>query len=178
VGNALDANGIPWLGYGEIIGMSGFAWGADAVANIHKLWLDSSGHRAIMLSAGYNYVGIGVALADDGTTWVSAIMTESPDHTLPSARNGSISVRNRDDVVFRWSGGDPRLQTHTAGLHSFDVLARKDGGAWIKVRNDTTATSLKLANRAHGHWWTFRVRAKDRRGNVSKWTSDIRIWVR
>jgi len=177
IGDALDARGIGWMGYGEIIANSGYAWGADAVAHIYGMWWSSPPHHDIMMSATSNYIGFGVAQATDGSTWVSAITTESLDHTAPAARNGSIYLRYRDDIVFRWSGADPRLQTHTAGLHSFDVLARRDKGSWFKLRNDTTSTSLVLADRAHRHWWTFRVQAKDRRGNLSPWTSEIRIWV-
>jgi len=177
VGDALDAAGIAWMGYGEIIAASSYPWGPESVANIDGLWTNSPPHASIMFSASYNYVGIGVVQADDGTTWVSAVMTESPDHTAPGARNGALRLRGGNDIVFSWSGSDPRLQTHTAGIASYDVLARKDGGRWIRVRNHTTATSLRLANRLAGHWWTFRVQARDRRGNLSKWTSDIRIRV-
>jgi len=177
IGDALDARGIGWLGYGEAIANSGYAWGADAAAHIYGMWWSSPQHRAIMMSATSNYVGFGVARADDGSTWVSAITTESLDHTPPVARNGRIYLRYRDDIVFRWSGTDPRLQTHTAGIHSYDVMARRDTGSWVKIRNDTTATVLVLANRAHRHWWSFRVQAKDRRGNLSRWTTAIRIWV-
>jgi uncharacterized protein YkwD len=177
VGNTLDARGIGWMGYGEIIAMSGFPWGAEAAGNVYGLWWNSPAHRGIMQSATYNYVGIGVVQADDGTTWVSAVMTESIDHTVPVARNRSISVRYRDDIVFRWSGADPRLQTHTAGIRSYDVRMRRDNGSWKRIRNDTTATSLVLKDRLHRHWFTFRVQAKDRRGNLSPWTSEIRVWV-
>ncbi len=112
VGTALDAGGIAWMGYGEIIGMSGFAWGPDAVDNIYTLWRNRPAHAGIMFSATSNYIGIGAVQADDGTTWVSAVMTESPDHTAPVARNGSIRVRSNRDVVVTWGGTDPRLQTH------------------------------------------------------------------
>lgn len=178
VGDTLDAHGAPWLGYGEIIGMSGFPWGQEAAHNIYTLWTHSPAHHGIMFSDTYNYVGIGAVQAGDGTTWVSEVMTESPDHTAPTARTGSILVRYRDDIVFRWSGGDPRLQTHTAGVRSYDVrMRRDDSSAWRTIRNDTTAKSLVLKNRVHRHWFYFRVQAKDGRGNLSRWTSDIRIWV-
>lgn len=177
VGNALDGDGIPWLGYGEIIGMTGWPWGAEAAGSIYGMWWNSSVHRALMMSDTYNYIGFGVTQAEDGSTWVSAVMTESLDHTPPVARNGSISVRNRDDIVFRWSGSDPRLQTHTAGVRSYDVRMRRDNGTWRTVRNDTTSTDLVLRDRYHRHWFTFRVQAKDGRGNLSQWTSEIRVWV-
>ncbi|HYO41816.1 MAG TPA: CAP domain-containing protein [Candidatus Limnocylindrales bacterium] len=178
VGSALDAGGIGWLGYGEIIATTGYPWGGEAAANIYGMWRNSPGHHAIMMSRTYNYIGIGVVRAEDGSTWVSAVLTESLDHTVPVARNGTIAVRNRDDIVFRWSASDPRLQTHTAGVRTYDVRMRRDNGSWRTVRNDTTATSLVLRDRYHRHWFTFRVQAKDARGNLSRWTTEIRVWVR
>jgi uncharacterized protein YkwD len=177
IGDALDAAGIGWMGYGEVIAMSGYPWGTEAATNTYGMWWNSPPHKAIMMSDTYNYVGIGVAQADDGSTWVSAVMTESLDHTAPVASNRSISVRSRDDIVFRWSGADPLLQTHTAGVRTYDVLMRRDRGTWRLVRDNTTATALVLRDRLHGHWFTFRVQARDGRGNLSAWTSGIRIWV-
>lgn len=177
IGDALDADGINWMGYGEIIANSGFAWGAEAANHIYGMWWNSPPHHDIMMSTTSNYIGFGVAQATDGSTWVSAITTESLDHTAPVARTGSLYVRYRDDVVFRWSASDPLLQTHTAGIRSYDVQTRRDTGAWRTIRDNTTATSLVLRDRAHRHWYRFRVQATDRRGNLSPWTSERRIWV-
>ena len=129
-----------------------------------------------MLSGTYNYVGIGAAQAADGTTWIAAIMTESRDHTAPVAKNRSL-YRSGRDVIFKWSGSDPRLQTHTAGLRSFDVQVRRDRGTWRTVRDNTTRTRAVFPDRARGHWYGFRVQSADRRGNLSRWTKEIRIWV-
>ncbi len=60
---------------------------------------------------------------------------------------------------------------------SYDVRVRRDNGSWRLIRNDTTARKLVLLHRARRHWWTFRVQAKDARGNLSAWTKEIRIWV-
>jgi hypothetical protein len=177
VGDALDSALIPWQGYGEIIGMSSYPWGQESAANIYGLWMNSPAHHAIMMSDTYNYVGIGVVQAEDGTTWMSEVMTQSPDHTAPVARNGTISVRHRDDIVFHWSGTDPRLQTNTAGIRFYDVQVQRTNGTWANLRNDTTSTSIVLANRLHHRWYRFRVRVVDRRGNLSPWTSEIRVWV-
>jgi uncharacterized protein YkwD len=176
IGAALDARSIPWLGYGETIGMTGWAWGDEAADSVVGMWLDSAGHRALLLSADYNYAGIGAARAADGSTWVSAVMTESPDHTPPIARVVDLT-RVRRSITLRWAGSDPRLQTHTAGVRYFDVRFRRDDRAWRRIRNDTTATSLTLRDRARGHWYLFRVRARDARGNLSRWTTETRIWV-
>lgn len=176
VGTALTAAGIQWYGFGEIIGESGYPWGTQAAANLYAMWKASPAHHAIMFSASYNYAGAGFARRSDGSTWSSIVFTESVDHTAPSARNGTIA-RSGTTVSFYWSGRDVRLQTHTAGLRSFDVQYRVDGGSWRLIRNDTTSTGLRLYNRPHGHYYSFRVQSADRRGNLSRWTAAIRIWV-
>jgi hypothetical protein len=177
VGAALDARGIGWYGYGEIIGLSTYPWGGQAAGNIYNLWKASGVHRPIMFSATYNYVGIGFAYrAATQTTFASVVFTESVDHTGPSAKNAGLSLTGTT-VKFAWSGYDPRLQTHTAGLRSFDVQYRVDAGAWRTIRDNTTSQALYLYSRPHGHWYGFRIQAADRRGNLSPWTTERRVWV-
>jgi hypothetical protein len=176
LGGSLTARGISWMGYGEIIAKSGFPVGTAAADNAYAMWKASPPHRAIMFSGTYNYVGIGAAQSADGTTWMAAIMTESRDHTAPVAKNRSLTRSGRN-VTFSWSGHDRRLQAHTAGLRSFDVQVRRDGGTWRTVRDNTTRTRAYFPDRARGHWYGFRVQAADRRGTLSRWTSEIRIWV-
>ena len=176
VGPVLTAAGLTWYGFGEIIGESGFPWGAQSAANLYKMWKASAVHHAIMFSASYNYMGIGFVRRSDGTTWASIVFTESPDHTAPAVHNG-VHWRSGTTLHFSWSGRDVPLQTHTAGLRSFDVRYRVDSGAWKQIRSGTTSTSLTLLNRAHRHWYSVSVRARDRRGNLSRWTTVVRIWV-
>jgi uncharacterized protein YkwD len=175
-GVALTNAGATWWSYGEIIGTSSYPWGYQAAANLYSMWKHSAPHHAIMFSKTYNYIGIGFVQAPDGTTWASVLFSESPDHTRPIAHNGSLT-RSGTSIHFTWSGTDPLLQTHTAGIRSFDVQYRVDNGAWRLVRNDTTGHSITLYHRAHGHSYSFRVQAADRRGNLSSWTSVKRIWV-
>jgi uncharacterized protein YkwD len=176
VGAALTAAGIQWYSFGEMIGVSGYPWGSQAAANLYAMWKSSPAHHAIMFSATYNYADAGFVRRSDGSTWASIVFTESVDHTAPSAHNGTIA-RSGTTVSFYWSGRDVRLQTHTAGLRSFDVQYRVDGGSWRLIRNDTTSTGLRLYSRPHGHYYSFRAQAADRRGNLSRWTAAIRIWV-
>lgn len=174
----LNNRGIQWYGYGEAIGMTGYAWGTDAVRHLVRMWMGSSGHRALLLSRDFNYVGAGVAYrSSNRTTWASLVFTESRDRTPPKAYSEGIGASGTT-VTVAWSGHDIRLQTHTAGLRSFDVQYRVDDGAWTTIRDDTTSTSLTLRDRARGHWYGFRVQAADRRGNLSTWTSEQRVWVR
>jgi uncharacterized protein YkwD len=177
VGKALNNRDIHWFSYGEIIGMSSYPWGSQAANNIYTLWKGSAPHRSIMFSDRYNYVGVGFAYrSSNKTTWASVVFTESRDHTDPVAMADGVSAKGTS-VTFEWSGRDRRLQTHTSGLDSFDVQYRVDGGSWRTIRNDTNATSLTLNDRPRGHSYGFRVCAKDNRGNLSRWTSEQRVWV-
>ena len=174
--SAMSKRSIYWYRCGEDIGWTNANWGLASAKYIYNLWRHSPTHWALMMSSKFNYVGIGVAEATDGSTWISVIATQSPDHTPPVAANVSLR-RSGTTLTFRWRGADPLLQTNTAGLRSFDVQMRRDRGAWLTLRNDTTSTSMVLRNRRRGHWFSFRVQAADRRGTLSPWTSAIRIWV-
>jgi len=177
VGTTLDANGIQWFGFGEIIGTTNAAWGREAATYIYKLWKSSSYHRSVMFSHSYNYLGVGFAhRSSNGTTWASVVFTDSRDHTRPVAKNRTLSRSGRT-ITFRWAGHDRRLQRRTAGLKSFDVQMRRDNGSWRTIRDNTTSTRLTLRHRKHGHYFWFRVQSKDRRGNLSRWTKPVRVWV-
>lgn len=177
LGVEYDHSGIQWYGYGEIIGVSNATFGKPSAAMIYKLWKGSAPHAAIMFSSHFNYVGIGFAYrASNNTTWASIVFADSKDHTAPKVARDGRHVRGRT-VTFAWRGHDRYLQTREAGLASFDVEVRVDHGPWRLVRNNTHATSLSLRNRARGHWYGYRVRGTDRRGNLSAWTSEGRVWV-
>ena len=138
--------------------------------------MNSSAHRAIILSGRYTYIGVGLASRDSGRkTFASAVFAETTDHTRSVSR---VTFRSRsgDDVRWSWAGYDPRLQTHTAGLAYYDVAYRVGYGGWSTLRNNTTQTSVTLANRPSGSY-AIKVRAMDRRGNVGAWSSESRIWV-
>lgn len=173
----LNNAGIQWYDWGEAIGKTSYRWGSDAAKNLYHMWMGSSPHRAMLMSTGYNYIGIGVAYrSSNHTTYASIVVTDSKDHTGAVGRNGSLSAAGTT-VDFSWTGYDPKLQKRTAGLRSFDVQVRVDGGTWSTALNDTTTLALSLADRPRGHWYGFRVQAADTRGTLGKWTSEARIWV-
>ena len=177
LGAEYTQQGIPWYAFGEIIGVSNADWGNAAADHIYSMWKASAPHAAIMFSRGYNYIGIGYAYrSSNGTTWASVVFADSKDHTAPKAERNGKSVSGRS-VTFRWTGHDRTLQTHTAGLANFDVEVRVDHGDWRTVLNNTTRASLTLRDRSRGHWYGFRVRAADQRGNLSGWTNEGRVWV-
>jgi uncharacterized protein YkwD len=177
LGSELTSNGAQWYTWGEAIGWTSYHWGSKAAANLYSMWKASAPHRALMMSAGFNYVGIGVAYrSSNGRTFASIVFSDSKDHTGATASHGAIAASGTT-LGFGWTGWDPKLQKRTAGLRSFDLQYRVDSGGWSTIRNDTTTTSISLADRARGHWYGFRVQAADLRGNLGKWTSETRVWV-
>jgi uncharacterized protein YkwD len=175
-GAALTNAGIQWYSYGEAIGETSYPWGSQAAANLYSMWKSSAVHHAILFSSSYNYIGVGVVRGSDGSTWASVLVSESADHTPPVARNGSL-IRRGTSLTFRWSGYDPALQTHTAGIRGYNVQYRVNSGSWYTIRHVTTMTWLGLTRRHHGTYYSFRVQAVDKRGNLSAWTAVKRVWV-
>ena len=171
----LERHAIQWYGYGEVIAYS-TASASAAAAHLFQLWLTSPSHWALLTSRSFNYLGIGMAVSGSGRTYGSIVLTESKDRTGAKATLSKGSVSG-DDVRWSWSGSDPALQSHTAGLRDFAVQQRTDTGGWVTVSTGTTSTSRTAINRARGHWYGLRVRARDRAGNVGPWTAELRVWV-
>jgi uncharacterized protein YkwD len=177
LGCQMTARGIQYYSCGEDIAATTYPWGNQAALSIYNAWKASPGHWAILMSATYNYIGIGVAYRSSSqTTFGAADLTESKDQTRPWARMGHVS-RSGTTVSWSWTGNDTWLQTHESGLKNFDVEYRVDSGSWVTVRSGTTARSLTLTSRAHGHYYSLRVRSRDNRGYVSAYTTALRIWV-
>ena len=87
------------------------------------------------------------------------------------------SSRNDATVSWSWTGKDTWLQTHTAGLKSFDVQYRVDSDAWQTIRSGTTAKSLSLGSRSSGHCYSLRVRSRDNHNLVSAYTGALTVCV-
>jgi uncharacterized protein YkwD len=173
----LNAYGVSWYRYGENIAWSTASWPSTSARSIFNAWMNSSSHRALILSDRFNYIGVGLAYrSSNRKTFGAAVFAETTDHTRAIARVTGSS-RSGDDLRWTWTGYDPRLQTHTAGLRNFDVQYRINYGTWVLLRNDTTQTSLSLPDRSRGRSYAIRVRATDRRGNVGVWSRESRIWV-
>jgi len=177
VDQAYNTLGIRWYGCGEDIAATTYSWGLQAASNLYSMWKHSSGHWALLMSSQLNYMGIGVAYrSSNHTTYASITFLEGPDRTPPWKKMVSKS-RSGTTIYFSWTGGDYLLQTHTSGLHNFDVEYRRDYGTWSVIRSGTTARSITLSGRAHGHYYSVRVRDRDGRGNLSSWSSTLTIWV-
>lgn len=172
-----DSYDIQYYSAGENIAWSGWPWGAQAASTIFTAWQNSPVHWAQLMSTRFNYIGLGVAYrSSEQKTFASANFSESADHTPPWAKMVSAS-RTGTTVKWSWSGADTKLQTHTAGLKSFDVQYRLGTRAWRTIRSGITATHLTLTGRAHGHHFGLRIRARDNLGYVSGWSAEMRVWV-
>src|SRR5262249_20378616 len=113
--------------------------------------------------------GVGFAYrSSNGKTFGSIIFTESRDITNAIAHiDGAWTSGNTG--TWTWRGWDPVLQTHMAGLHSYDVQIRTDSGSWRTLMSKTSATSRSVGGLSSGHSYTLRVRARDKVGNIGRW---------
>lgn len=172
----LNAANITWYAAGEIIAWNSWPDLASSAAAANKAWLGSATHRAVIMSSGYNYVGVGVARASNGRYYWTAIAMKGPDRTGAVGRMRDVTratgtaIDGRLPVRITWTGADTRLQVLTAGLRNYDVQWRRDGGSWSTVWWGTTSTS-QLRYLPSGHTYEFRVRARDNRGNVGSWST-------
>jgi uncharacterized protein YkwD len=167
----LNDAGLTWYGAGEIIAWNTYPTEPLSVAESIRAWMASPGHRAIMLSTGYNYVGFGAAVSDSGKRYYAGVYVKEPDETVPWARFGSYSSRSVDArhvrFTIRWSGGDSRLQVLTSGLRYFNVKWRAVGGEWHSW-GTTTATSRSITL-TRGVDYQIGVQARDKAGNWGTW---------
>ncbi len=167
---------ITWYGCAEAIGFTTAKYGSAAATFLFNLWKASPDHQALLMSASYNYVGIGVSYrAATHTTYASVLFLEGPDRSPPVVRYLHEGVSGHD-VNWSWTGADPMLQTHYAGFKSYDVEISINGGAWRRVRTGSTAIAVTIRDEKAG---TYRlgVRARDRAGNLSGWLTSATLKV-
>ncbi|MFA5891819.1 MAG: CAP domain-containing protein [Actinomycetota bacterium] len=96
-----------WREIGENVGM-----GPD-VETLHEAFMSSSSHRANILGASYNEVGIGVAIADDGTMFVTEVFAR---------REASKTIRRTASPARRTT---PVAQPHHASPSRQTAAARQ-----------------------------------------------------
>ncbi len=172
----LTAEKIMWYGAGEIIAWNNYPTMETSLPVANAGWMGSKGHRDIIVSPSYNYVGVGLAFDSSNGDWIwTGVYIKGPDRTgaiasvrKPTVASGTTRVTKR--VTVTWTGADVQLQTLTSGLGSFKVQRRVDGGAWTTVSASTTRTSLTLELPA-GHTHVFRVAARDNAGNLGAWST-------
>lgn len=172
----LSGNAVKWYSAGEIIAWNNSSTLTSSTAGANRQWMNSPGHKAIVVSKTFNYVGVGLAIdATNGHKMWTAVYIKGPDRTgavatarTPLVANSSTVGTRR--VTLNWSGVDVPLQTLTSGLASFTVQRRVDGGAWATVLSATTALTLSQ-DLATGHAYEFRVAARDKAGNIGAWST-------
>jgi uncharacterized protein YkwD len=172
----LNASGMSWYSAGEIIAWnSGYSNLTDSAAAARDGWMASPGHRSIVMSNDYNYVGVGLSIdASNGKRLWTAVFAKRPDHTggwvtMGAAPRVSYAPGySTTRVKVKWTGGDIRLVVLTAGFRFYQTQVRTDGGRWKWVSRGTTTAyrSLKITR---GHYRDLRVRACDRAGNCGSW---------
>jgi hypothetical protein len=87
-------------------------------------------------------------------------ITKAP---VPSFKTGHLSSAGAP-IAITWAGADA-----TSGIQLFDLQESVDGGAYAAVASPTAATvTLHLKP---GHSYRFKVRATDKAGNVSGYTT-------
>jgi uncharacterized protein YkwD len=172
----LSAEHVAWYNAGEIIAWNNYSMDLTA-AIANSQWMNSPGHHAIIVSTDFNYVGVGLAVdpATGKKLW-TAVFIKGPDRTpavAASSRSlGSWTTTTTRTAKVSWSGYDPRLQVLTAGLRSFTLQIRTDGGAWRTVYSSTTGTAWSF--RAwKGHHYDIRVSPLDRAGNRGSWVTSV-----
>jgi uncharacterized protein YkwD len=197
-GDLLGSRRIGYRMWGEVIGWTRYIELKPGTKWMVDWWKRSPVHREIMLSRQFNYAGVGVAQDGSLTLWTIVFVNQA-DHTAPVAsvrqprtadtfaptagltanQTGAVgAVRTSADsrVTVRWWGRDRRLSTRTAGLHSFALQHRVPGEGWRIVRTRTTDRKATFDLRPGMH--AFRVRARDRVGNLGGWSTAARILVR
>jgi uncharacterized protein YkwD len=173
----LTASHVTWYNAGEIIAWNNYPMDVT-VSTANRQWMTSPGHHAIVVSKAYNYVGVGLALdpVTGKKVWTAVYLT-GPDRTAARVRVSSPRVVAGPTTGTRytrlsWTGYDPRLQVRTAGLRSYAIQRRVDGGRWVTLVSSTTSRSRTIKV-SLGHRYEFRIAARDRAGNRGPWVTKV-----
>jgi uncharacterized protein YkwD len=175
--------GIRFSRVGEII-----AWGRgdDLLRSADEavdLWMRSAPHRKQILT---DNVYFGAGVASNGNTWKwTVIFITAPDRTPPTSRfttTGAAAAVSTEGaqatgtLTLRWTGWDPLLVKGTAGLRGFDLERRLPEGAWQRIRTVTTGRSYTTVQPS-GTVLEFRLRARDNKGNIGRWSTPVALTV-
>ncbi|GAC1663588.1 MAG: hypothetical protein NVS9B8_02860 [Candidatus Limnocylindrales bacterium] len=139
------------------------------VTSWRQLYIDDAaaiGAKYDLVNA-YGLRGAGIwALGYDGTRpelWAAIQSRFVSDSTPPTAGIRNLAARQgKASFSVGWTGRDD------VAVASYDVQVSIDGRAWVGWLTATTATSTTWRGR-DGHDYAFRVRARDRAGNVGPW---------
>ena len=169
--DAVAMVGVNAYSSAEAVGSTNATFGTDAANYLYGLWRGSPEHWAFIMSSTFNYIGIGVGYqSSTGSSYASLVFAEAPDSSRPMVRLTGFGHQGTT-VFWTWTGHDGQLQTHTAGLRDYDVEFRVDSGTWTLLLSHTSSTQVLLKNRTPGHSYSVRVRDRDRRNNLSVWST-------
>ncbi|HLM16488.1 MAG TPA: Ig-like domain-containing protein, partial [Acidimicrobiia bacterium] len=104
--------------------------------------------------------------AGDGSNVVTRIIDHSaPTTTTPKAslRSGTTLGDGTMRVALTWAGTD----IGPSGIQSYDIQRKRDSGAYETVGSATSASFNWAVT--PGHTYVFRIRARDKAGNVGAW---------
>jgi hypothetical protein len=174
----IESKGIAWYYLGETILHGTPRTPTESADEAMVTWRNSPGHWDLLSSADFNYVAVGVTRAADGWYYWTALLLKGPDRTAPTAKMSTSNVAalasGTRTVTVSWSGADVPLSVLTAGLRDYRLQRRTGTGLWVAVTDWTTATSRSFSLTA-GRDYRFRVRARDRNGNLSTWSPALLV---
>ncbi len=93
IGNRADAAGVHWTDIGENVGVG------PSVQDVQNAFMQSPGHRQNILYAPYNLIGVGVAVAKDGSVFVAHEFATVPATSAPAPAAESTPVTQSNPVV-------------------------------------------------------------------------------
>jgi uncharacterized protein YkwD len=175
----LAAHHIWWAYVGEALAYTYPMPLADSAAQAVDQWHDSHDHHVLLVDHRVNYLGVGLAIdASTGRRHWTALVIEGKDVTPPVASmKGSAKssvTSTRVDTTVSWSASDVRLSIHTAGVATLDVARSTDGGPWVTLLRRTSLRTRSWDLRT-GHSFRFRVRARDKAGNLGAWSAPLAV---
>jgi hypothetical protein len=179
-GDLLGSRDIGLRLWGEAIGWTVYMDLDEGSRWMVDWWKNSPVHRDLMLSRRFNYVGVGIAQDGPKILWTLVFVNQA-DHTAPvagvarPAGAASLTAATTEPTVVHWWGRDRPLALRTAGLDSFSIQHKVQGGRWQTVIERTTARQATWNLRPGVH--AFRVRARDNLGNTGRWQTPTRIHV-
>jgi uncharacterized protein YkwD len=169
--DAVAMVGVNAYSSAEAVGSTNAAFGTTAATYLYSLWKGSPEHWAFITSSTFNYIGVGIGYQPStGSSYASLVFAEAPDSSRPVVQLTGYGHLGTT-AFWTWTGHDGQLQTHTAGLRDFEVDYRVDSGSWKVLIAHTTSTQLILSNRAVGHAYAVRVLDRDKRNNLSSWST-------
>jgi len=109
--------------------------------------------------------------------------TVKVDNTAPKATTpkpimitgialAGTSTKQKMPMRISWTGSDA-----DSGIAGYDVQRSYDGGAYLTIATAITATTFDWTM-TPGHTYKFRVRARDKAGNVGAWTTGYTWYAR